>query len=138
MFKAGLSILIAAMIMPVYAFEDCIIASDARMTDVRVKNPEILEVHTLVTVMNEKNTLVVHPLGVGSTHFSVMKDDRLFDFRVDITEDETIVEEKDGFEVMALDSPPEVLDYELDRPPLLRDEEVDEEEIPPALREGEE
>ena len=59
-------------------------------------------------------------------------------FKVDITEDETIVEEKDGFEVLSLDSPPEVLDYEIDKPPLLRDEDIDEEEIPPALREGEE
>lgn len=140
MHRAGLSILILilTMIMPVYAFEDCIVSSDLKMTEISVKNPEIVEVHSLVTVMNEKNTIVVHPLKVGSTSFSVVQDGRKINFNVDVSDNETIVENKSGFEVLSLDTPPEIMDYEIDTPPLLRDESEGEDEIPPALREGEE
>lgn len=137
MYKAGLCILIAAMIMPVYALEDCIITSDTKMTDIEVENPDVIEVHTLVTVMNEKNTLVVHPLKIGKTSFSVMKDGVRVNFKVNIDDYETEVESVNGYDVLPLDEPPEFVDCDIDRPPILRNE-IDEEMIPPSLREGEE
>ena len=123
-------------INPVYALEDCIVSYDGTLTDIKVADEQMLEIHPVVTIFNEKNTLIVHPLKVGTTSFSVLKDgkDRAV-FKVQINENETIADEVEGFDVETLDSPPEILDCDIDFPPKLRDEIED--EPPPALREGE-
>ena len=72
--------------------------------------------------MNNKNTLIVHPLKQGKTNFSVLKNGKeklIFD--VEIQENKTKIEEVKNFEILSLDNPPEDKkeDLYLDFPPLL-------------------
>lgn len=131
-----LGIMLAISAIPAFALEDCVVSFDGTLTDIRVEDCQILEVHPVVTVLNEKNTLIVHPLKEGCTKFSVLKNGtERVEFKVRVTEDETVTDEIEGFDVLSLDNPPEILDCDIDAPPMLREEGED---IPPALREGEE
>ena len=107
-----------------YAFEDVVVSSDAKLTDIKIKDSSILNVHSLVTIMNEKNTLFFEPLSLGTTEVCVLKNDKdLVVFNVEVKENETIVECFNNFDILAIDTPPDV--FELDLPPLKINEEVE-------------
>ena len=101
------------------AYEDCIIGADGKLTNIQIGDNTIVDVCPIVTVMNEKNMLMVHPLKEGETSICVLKDDKnIIDFNIKISKDETIIEEVEGLEVLTLDEPEEPL--ELDEPPMLK------------------
>lgn len=103
------------------AFQDCLITTDGKFSDISIENNKLVDVYPLVTVMNEKNTLVVHPLDVGSTRFCVLKNNKnIMMFNVKIEKDKTYIEEVDGCEILPIDSPDDKYDderFELDKPP---------------------
>ena len=100
----------------VQAFEDCIVTSNGKLTHINIENNQIINVFPLITVMNDKNTLIVHPLKEGFTAFSVLKDEKeRFMFNVIVKENETTIGEVEGFDIFPIDNPPEI--PELDPPP---------------------
>ena len=102
----------------VSAFEDCIVINNGRLTDINIEDNTITDVFPLITVMNEKNTLIVHPLKAGKTRFCALKNEKnLVLFEVEVTETDTIITAPDGFEVFTLDSPVKEYEFELDIPP---------------------
>lgn len=104
------------MALPAFALEDRILSTEGKLTDIKIEDNKIIDVCPLVTIMNDKNTLIVHPLKTGNTRFCVLKNDKdIVMFNVKVTEEETIVDELEGFEIFSLDLPPE--DFELDTPP---------------------
>ena len=113
----------------VFAYEDCIILANGKLTDIKIQNNNIVDVFPLITVMNDKNTIIVHPLKTGQTKFSVVKDnsDKIF-FDVKVTGEKTYVSNVDGFEMLTIDCPPIEEYFELDEPPA--EFELDE---PPIL-----
>ena len=104
---------------PVFAFEDCIITNDSKLTDIRIENHDVIDVFPLITVSNEKNTLIVHPLKTGRSNFSVLKNDKnIVLFSVKVDSEKTTILPVDGFEILGLDTPPDFFEYELDFPPI--------------------
>ena len=101
--------LLCLIILPAQAFEDCVISTDGKLTDISIEQNDIIDVYPIFTIMNEKNTLFVHPLKAGKTRFCVLKNGK----------------QVDGFEILGLDIPPEVEEAELMRdlptPPVLRE-----------------
>lgn len=111
--------LIFFTILESQAFEDCIVFTKGKMTDIRVEDNTMLDVYPLVTIYNEKNTLVVHPLKEGNTRFCILKNNKdIVMFNVNITEFETVIDSKDGFEIYTLDKPFDEFEFTLDNPPL--------------------
>jgi len=109
-------------IIPSFAFEDGLITTDKKLTDIRIEDNTIIDVIPLYTIMNEKNTLIVHPLKTGSTRFSVLKGGKeIVLFNVKVTNDETIIDPVKGFDVFQIDCPPNFYEFELDIPPLLEE-----------------
>lgn len=103
---------------PAFAFEDCVITTNGRLSDISIEHNDIIDVYPLITIMNEKNTLIIHPLKAGKTRFCVLKNnkDKVM-FNVNVTEEKTTVDEVDGFEILEIDTPPGIYEYELDTPP---------------------
>lgn len=103
------------------ALEDCIVTTNGQLTDIQIENNTIIDVYPLITVLNEKNTLIVHPLKTGITCFTVRKNlkEKVL-FHVKITETETLIKEVEGFEILTLDSPPAKEEFELDLPPNIK------------------
>ena len=105
-----------------FAFEDCVVVTDGKITNVSIENETLLNVYPLVTIMNDKNTLFFQPLNIGETKVSALKNGKekiLFD--VKITEEETFIENVQDFEIVSLDVPPENL--EIDLPPIKIEQE---------------
>lgn len=107
--------------LPAQAFEDCVVSTNGKLSDISIENNEIIDVYPLYTVMNEKNTLFVHPLKVGKTRFCVLKNAKeIVMFNVDVTEENTVIDDVDGFDILTIDAPPQINEeFELDFPPLV-------------------
>ena len=103
------------------AFEDYIITTNGKLTDISIENNKIVDIYPLITIMNDKNTLMVSPLQEGKTRFCVLKNgkDKVM-FHIEITENKTIIEDVEGFDILALDSPMRD-EFELDEPPMLKE-----------------
>lgn len=101
-----------------FAFEDFIITTQGRLTDISIEDNTIINVYPLITLMNDKNTLIVQPLKLGKTRFCVLKNNKdIVKFDVEVFANKTKISEIDGFDVLSVDTPPNV--FELDLPPIL-------------------
>ena len=112
--------LLSLIMLPAQAFQDCVITADGKLSDISIEQNDIIDVYPLFTVMNEKNTLFVHPLKEGKTRLCVLKNNKnIVMFTVEVKPDETIISEAEGFEVFSIDPPPEAEGdiFELDLPP---------------------
>ncbi len=113
-------LLLCLIILPAQAFEDCVISTDGKLTDISIEKNDVIDVYPLITVMNERNTLIIHPLKEGETLFSVIKNGKdKYVFNVKITPGKTVIDPVEGFDILQIDEPPEIYDYELDLPPGL-------------------
>ena len=118
--KFLLILLISFSSLQTQAFEDCIITTKGKLTNIHLEDNTIVNVYPLITIMNDKNTLMVTPLREGKTSFSVQRNNKeSFKFNLNITENETIIEEVKGFDILMLDKPFE--DYDLDEPPIFKE-----------------
>ena len=108
------------LVLPAFAYEDFIITTNGKLTDIKIQYNDIIDVYPLITIMNDKNTLFVHPLKQGATKFSVVKNEKekiIFDVKV--SSEGTEVSQREGFDILAIDCPPNMYEYlfDLDNPP---------------------
>ena len=116
MYKIAIPLIFLLSTNTVFAFQDCIIESDGKLTDISIENNTIVDVCPIFTIMNEKNTLYVHPLKEGQTRICVLKNGKQkIMFNVQITENETKIDDIEGFDILTIDEPPEEID--IDEPP---------------------
>lgn len=121
--KILILLIISLSIQTAHAMEDCIISANGRLSDISIEKNDIIDVYPLITVMNEKNTLIVHPLKEGETSFSILKNGKeKVVFKVKVTPSNTFIEDVEGFDIMSLDNPPNIYEYELDIPPEISKE----------------
>lgn len=130
MYKIVIPLIFLLSTSTVFAFQDCIIESDGKLTDISIENNTIVDVYPIFTVMNERNTLYIHPLKEGQTRICVLKNGKQkVMFNVQITENETTIDDIEGFDILTIDEPPEEIDIEEppeglgEEKPLLRGEE---------------
>ena len=129
-----LMFLLFIFFIPAFAYEDALIMTNGKMTDIKIQHNDIIDVFPLITITNDKNTLIVHPLKVGKTKFSILKNNKdKYIFDVEVTKDATNVIAPKDFETMTVDCPPSEYgdDFEIDKPPVYYDDKIDE---PPILR----
>ena len=116
MYKIVIPLIFLLSTSTVFAFQDCIIESDGKLTDISIENNKIVDVYPIFTVMNERNTLYIHPLKEGQTRICVLKNGKQkVMFNVQITENETTIDDIEGFDILTIDEPPEEID--IDEPP---------------------
>ena len=142
-FKILISLILLSI--PAYAFEDCIITTDGKLTGIKIQHNDIIDVFPMITLMNDKNTLIVHPLREGSTKFTVIKNDKdKYLFSVNISDEGTNISKVEGFDILTVDCPPGAYEYyfDLDLPPESEinekeneiDDYIENLDEPPALR----
>ncbi len=99
-----------SMTLSSQAFEDCVVSTDGKLSDISIEQNDIVDVYPIFTIMNEKNQLYVHPFREGKTRFCVLKNGKeIVMFNIEITENNTVIDDVDGFEVLSVDFPPEEL-----------------------------
>ena len=118
-------LLFSLIILPSQAFQDCVITTDGKLSDISIEQNDIIDVYPMFTIMNEKNILFVHPLKEGKTRLCVLKNNKnIVMFDVEVKPNETIISDEEGFEILSIDTPPEMAndeDFELDSPPTLEE-----------------
>lgn len=134
--------------LPVFAYEDCIITTNGKLTDIKIQQNDIVDIFPIVTISNDKNILIVHPLKEGESKFTVLKNHKeKYLFSVKVGKDKTIINDVNGFDIMTIDCPPFEKGFEyyfdLDEPPKIDDkvnesekykEYIDNIDAPPVLR----
>lgn len=111
-------LLILLIELQTLAFEDYIIINNGKLTDIKIEDNTIIDVYPMITVSNNKNTLIIHPLKIGKTKFYTLKNNKdviLFD--VEVKENETIINNVNGFEILAIDKPQNYEEILIDLPP---------------------
>lgn len=130
--KYILTILSLLFIIPTFAYEDCIVTTNGKLTEIKIQNNSVIDVFPLITILNDKNTLIVHPLKTGKTKFSVVKNKKdKYTFNVEVSSESTSISNVEGFDILTIDCPyskkPETVEIEIDEPPVFEsfDNELD-------------
>ena len=124
--KYLLTVFSIILTLQVFAYEDCIITTNGKLNNIKIQHNDIIDVYPLITIMNEKNTLIVHPLKQGSTKFSVVKNAKeKFIFDVKINDEGTVISQAEGFDILTIDCPSNAYEYlfDLDEPPAVNSKE---------------
>lgn len=101
------------------AYEDCLIISNGKLTDISIEDNTIVDVYPIITLMNDKNTLMVTPLKTGKTKLCVLKNNKdIVMFNIEVTEEKTLIDDVKGFDIFSLDTPDDET-ADLDEPPKL-------------------
>ena len=120
--KNFLIALIMLTTLQTQAFEECIITTDGKLTDIKIENNQVVDIYPLITIMNDRNTLFVKPLKEGETSFSILKNGKnIYKFDIKISENKTEISEEKGFQILTLDAPPQQYEIELDTPPQIKE-----------------
>ena len=115
--KVLFTIFITFFSLQAYAYEDYIITTKGKLTDISIEDNRVVDVYPLITIMNNKNTLMVTPLKEGKTRFCVLKNGKeKIMFNVNVTKEKTTIDEVKGFIIQTIDIP-ESDEFELDEPP---------------------
>lgn len=117
--KVFIIALISIISLQAHAFEEVILSTDGKISNIKIKDTSVININPLRTIQNKKNILFISPIKIGETSFSLLKNGKEeFSFNVIIEENKTIVETAKGFEITSLNVPPEILDCEIDQPPV--------------------
>ena len=101
-----------------YAFEDYLIINNGKLTDIKIEDNSIIDVFPMITISNDKNILIVRPLKVGKTNFCALKNNKdVILFNVEVKEDETIINNVKGFDILSIDKPTNYKEIQIDLPP---------------------
>lgn len=102
---------------------DYLITTDENVRTTFVSNPDIIALNPFFTIFNEKNVLLLHPEKIGKTCFTIFLDNTgvLFDVTVKPgkTQPDTKTQNRNVFEIMPLDAPPNVKQLNA-LPPLIK------------------
>lgn len=103
----------------VNAYEDYLLISNGKLSDISIEDNTVVNVYPIITLMNNKNTLMITPLKTGKTRVCVLKNNKdIVMFNIVVEENKTLIDEVKGFDIFALDTP-DIEQLELDEPPKL-------------------
>lgn len=122
--KIILTTLIFLTSLQAQAFEDFVLSTGTKISNIKIKDTSVININPLTTILNEKNTLFIIPQKIGETSFSLQKDGKIFNFNIVVKDNETIISENNEFEIVSLDTHPQILDCEIDTPPVLKKKET--------------
>lgn len=109
-------VLALTLIQPAFAYEDFIISIGDTVAQIKNKNPELIDIQILTTLMNERDTIVVSSKNEGTGYFSIiLENGRISNFKVDINEKNTEIQSKDKYNIFKIDDIAK--EMELDLPP---------------------
>ena len=94
--KIILIFLIFLTALQAQAFEDFVLSTDGKISNIKIEDNSIVNINPLTTILNEKNTLFIIPQKLGETSFSLQKNNETFKFSIKIDEEETTISEIDA------------------------------------------
>lgn len=112
----GLGILIAMVFVPrVMAYDNYIVHTAKPVMKVVSSDRDIVTANVLVTVMNEKDTILISPKGEGKAILIFEFKDETITVPVRVNKKKAVFKKNTGLEFVKLDPPPEL--FQIDLPP---------------------
>lgn len=101
---------------------DYLIMTEKVVQTFNVSNPDIATLSPFFTLFNEKNSLLLHPQKAGETDATIFLNDGSANFSINVSDKKSTLDDKPirmgDFEIMLLDAPPSIQDFDLDVPPM--------------------
>ena len=102
--KRFFSILILSIIsLPCFGFENYILMTDRTVSNVEVKNPEILDVKIVDSNVYNERMMIVYPKQVGKTEIKFCKGHRKIKLWVKVYDDITCIKKRNGVKMVPIE-----------------------------------
>lgn len=105
---------------------DYLILTEKIVQTYNVSDPDIATLSPFFTLFNEKNSLLLHPQKTGKTDVTIFFNDNSANFSINISDKKSAIDDKPirmgDFEIMLLDTPPMLQDFDVNAPPVLKGE----------------
>ena len=93
--------------MPVQAYENFMIISEAPIKSIQVQNEKIITTKPVTTLVNDKRFLMLTPVNIGKSKLYLTLDKEIKVIDVKVHEKVTLIEPIKGFIYLPIDAPPE-------------------------------
>lgn len=104
---------------------DYLILTEKVVQTFNVSDTDIATLSPFFTLFNEKNSLLLHPQKTGKTDFSIFLRDSIANFKLVVSDKKSNIDDKPiqigDFEIMLLDTPPDIKDFDIDTPPASKE-----------------
>lgn len=107
--------------------KDYILTTEKTVYAAASANPAVVMVSPFFTIFNEKNVILIHPIKVGKANFTIFLDNSSTVFETTVNPSGTnspLNYKKGDFEIILLDEPPVVEDFEIEAPPVIKQEKI--------------
>lgn len=109
-------ILTCAIFIPkVFAFDDYVVHTTKPVNKVVSSDRNIVTANVLVTIMNEKDTILISPKSEGKAILIFEFKDETITVPVTVKKNRTVFKKNTGLEFVKLDPPPQL--FQIDLPP---------------------
>ena len=95
----------------VFANNYIMLAPD-NITKIECANNNVLNMHILSTLTNEKKSLIVTPANSGETSFAIIMKNKKCDFKATVNGDNLTIKGDKTIKILPLDLPPELVKSE--------------------------
>ena len=104
-----------AFIPKVFAFDNYLLHTDKPVKKIISSDSNIITANVLVTVMNEKDTVIITPKHVGKAVLTFYFNDETVEIPVTVKKGKTVFKRKPKFNFIKIDDPPQL--FQIDLPP---------------------
>ena len=104
------SILLAGLMfagMNISYAESYIMISPENITEVECPNCDIIDIHVLNSIMNDKKSVIVTSVGDGSSHFALKLKNKRCDYKAVVSKGKMEIKGDSHVKFMPIDLPPE-------------------------------
>ncbi len=89
-----------------------IMLSPDNITKIECANNNVLNMHILSTLTNEKKSVIVTPAGSGETNFAIYLKHKKCDYKATVNGDNLTIKGDKTIKILPLDLPPELINSE--------------------------
>ena len=111
-------------ILPSFAYDDFVISIGDTVSQIKNKTPDIIDVQTITTLLNERDTIIVTSKKEGKGQFCViLENGQISDFTVRVSNTNSEIKTNKNYEIFKIDeyseekANSEELNFEIDLPP---------------------
>lgn len=107
--------LFLAFIPKVFAFDNYLLHTDKPIVKIVSSDKSIITANVLVTIMNEKDTVIITPKSVGKAVLTFCFKDETIEIPVNVKKKRTVFKKNPKLNFIKIDTPPQL--FQIDLPP---------------------
>ena len=109
------SVLCAIFVQKVFAFDNYVLHTDKPVMKIISSDSDVIVANVLVTIMNEKDTVIVMPKKQGKAVLTFYFKDETIEIPVTVRKNKTVFKKHPKLNFIKLDIPPQI--FQIDLPP---------------------